>query len=504
MKSSKATIFFAAAIFCTVAPTARAQTPDGFSIQVESNQVLVPTFVFYKDRMKEGISQTEERCAYANEATFNKLRPEEAFIPSDCDETVIRHLGASNFHILEDGVEQVIQNVTFEDEHHVDARDNFGDHIESSDAPAGKWSFLETSRADIHGFGRSLYRIAYVPPKSKEDSCHRVEVKVDRPDAFVYARSQYCNTKRTPEDPLNQTPFGKQMEGYASSGKRAKISLALQAGFFYAGTNTALVDLAIDFPWSSLKREWREGSLYATIGVLGLVYRKDGTLASRFSDFGCCSSDQPNFVRNPFHWDAAPFLDRSLIPTRYEIQTDLPPGEYVLRVVLSDGSKFGLADVPLNIESYDGKHLAMSSVMLCKRFRNASVAAQEATAFNLAPQYIPLVSKGVQFEPAGDTTFHKGEPLFAYFEVYEPLLAATPAATVQTELKLTDVKTGDVKVDTGPRSAADWIQPGKTTIPIAEQIAVDKLPKGSYRLEVQATDSAGKSTLWRSANFTVE
>ena len=95
-------------------------------------------------------------------------------------------------------------------------------------------------------------------------------------------------------------------------------------------------------------------------------------------------------------------------------------------------------------------------------------------------------------------------PLFAYFEEYEPLLSATPAATVQTQLRITDVKTGEVKVDTGKRSADDWIQPGKSAIPIAEQIAVDKGRAGSYRLEVQASDSARKSTAWRTADFTVE
>jgi len=59
-------------------------------------------------------------------------------------------------------------------------------------------------------------------------------------------------------------------------------------------------------------------------------------------------------------------------------------------------------------------------------------------------------------------------------------------------------------VDTDLRSAASWIQAGSPLIPIAEQIAVDKLPAGSYRLEVKASDSAGKSTVWRAADFTVE
>jgi predicted phage tail protein len=41
-------------------------------------------------------------------------------------------------------------------------------------------------------------------------------------------------------------------------------------------------------------------------------------------------------------------------------------------------------------------------------------------------------------------------------------------------------------------------------IPIGDELKVDQLPKGDYRLEVQATDSAGRSTPWRTANFTVE
>lgn len=492
------------AIFCASPFVPAQDTPDSFSIRVEANQVLIPTYVFYKDRMGE-LSPTEWGCILRSNASYFKLPPDQAYTSTDCDEALMHDLTAKDFHISEDGVEQKIQRVAFEPKPTVDARDNFGFHIEHSETPLGKWSTAEMPQGYGSSFVLHLYRIAYVPPRSENGSCHQVSVKVGRKDASVYARSQYCTVVNSPDDPLNGTVFGNKLDGYATSEKEAKIALSLQAAFLDTNTNAARVDLTLEFPWHSLKREWSEGSLYATIGVLGLVYRKDGTLAKRFSDFGCCASDEPNFLStNGRHHDAYPEMDITYIPTRYETQIDLPPGEYNLRLILSDGSKFGRAEVPLNIETYDGNHLAISSLVLCKRFRNAAVAAQEAAAVTLAPQYVPLVSKGVQFTPTGDTTFRKGEPLFAYFEVYEPLLTATPAATVQTRLKLTDAKTGEVKADTGLRSAADWIQPGKAVIPIPEQIAVDKLPKGSYRLEVQATDSAGMSTVWRAANFTVE
>ncbi len=194
----------------------------------------------------------------------------------------------------------------------------------------------------------------------------------------------------------------------------------------------------------------------------------------------------------------------TFIPNRYETQLDLPPGDYNLVVVLGDGSKFGRVEVPLSIDPYDGKRLALSSVLLCKRFRDADAAAQEAAAANLAPQYVPLVGGGTQFAPAGDTRIRKGELLFAYFEVYEPLLVAMPATTVQVRLKITSVKTGELKVDTGLRNTSFSPRPASPAIPIAEKIAVDQLPPGRYQLEVQASDSAGRSTGSRTATFTVE
>jgi hypothetical protein len=132
------------------------------------------------------------------------------------------------------------------------------------------------------------------------------------------------------------------------------------------------------------------------------------------------------------------------------------------------------------------------------------VAAVEAAAANLAPQYVPLVSKGVRFTPAGDTDFKKGEPLIVYFQVYEPLLAAHPHPKVEAHVRILDAKTGKVVKTFHVVNAASYEQPGSTTISIARKIPFGQLPKGAYRLEVQATDSAGESTPWRTANFTVQ
>jgi hypothetical protein len=455
---------------------------QGPPIQVESREVLVPVFVYDKTRM-----------------TFS----------SSWSDFEIRDLTLKDFHLFEDGAEQTIKEVTprswLAD---VRVSDNFGWHNEYSDTPQGKWRDPDLGPGGALPYKVHFYLVAYVPPESAKASCHRIDVKVDRRNSLVYARNEYCSTAHSASDPLNGTKFGQQMESDGVTGQPGKVSLSLQTSFFHTDANSGRVDIALEFPWNSLNRDWSNesvGSLYtlhARIGTVMMAYRKDGTLAARLSGFACCSSDFPVFVPGHLPGEASPGLDPLAIPTGYEAQIDLPPGEYNLLIVLSDGSKFGLAQAPLTVDSYDPKQIAISSVALCKRFQEAAVGSQEAAA--LAPKLVPLISKGIEFTPAGDTRFKKREPLFAYFEVYEPLLAGTPATTVQTQIKITNIKTGELKVDTGARSAAPWIQPGNTVIPIAEQIAVDKLPKGSYKLDVQASDSAGKSTAWRAANFTVE
>ncbi|MGA8876039.1 MAG: hypothetical protein WB555_10925, partial [Candidatus Korobacteraceae bacterium] len=115
----------------------------------------------------------------------------------------------------------------------------------------------------------------------------------------------------------------------------------------------------------------------------------------------------------------------------------------------------------------------------------------------------PLVSKKVQFFPAIDASVPHRNPLSLYFEIYEPLLEANKV-DVSYSLKITDLKTGSLVMNTGAMSAADWVIPGNPVIPIGLKLAIGKLPKGSYRLEIQATDSVGRQTEWRQANFTIQ
>ncbi len=567
------------ALLCAVsASVAQTQTP--YRIQVDSNMarkpihaesslVLVPVFVY--DKVKMGQYSSEDRnCLLANEVAFSALLPSQAYVPSQCHSSEVRTLTEKDFRIFQDDVQQQIQRVATGN-YMIVVRDNLPKHREQSFTPMGIWS-----STDLGGFARAdirpdFYSLAYAPSVS-EPGCHQVRVLVDEPGTVVFARDQYC-TGQSLSDPLFGTDYSARMEGELASVKRGKIPLFMQAGWFYGGKGTIQLRVVLDFPWKTLNHRWdlSDWTFWARVGVLGIIYTKDGIPMIRFSDlmyppywptfvWGRNSEYPPSLVAlNPGMQDGMGDMltakDPLWLATRYETHIEVDPGEYDLNVVLSDEEKFGRARIPLTIEPYDGKQLAISSVMLCKRYRDAHVAAVERAAANFAPQYVPLVSKGIEVTPTGDTRFKKGEPLIPYFEIYEPLLAtgapggadvrlstsaageagldvgatlavarsgqaqglplradrrpqttgsAPPLVTAQAHIRILDVKTGAVVKDLAPIDAAPYMNPGSTTIPIAREVPYEQLPKGAYRMEVQATDSAGRSTAVRAAEFTVE
>lgn len=506
-------LWFAFSILCAPQPSL-AQADSGFSIHVESNLVVVPVAVLNKHRLTR-VSSREIKCMEGSQQLFSSLPPSKPFLPATCSEVRIGDLTAKDFHVFEDGVEQRVHDVKVEPRGDVLVRDNVGIHGEWSETPRGKWSTAGSPHFRATGRPLPLYKVAYVPQSLEDGGCHQVQVKVDRRNAVVFSHDEYC-TGQSPTDTLRATSLGKQLEADLESGKPGEIELSLQSGYFYSDGGTSRVNVAAEFPSESLTMSWDRARYHATIGILGIVSSMDGSPVARFSDLGCCSSDSPHLLQSSVVGGAIPSFHQipqvilqqvgriMVLPVGYEGQISLPQGEYDLSIMLSDGEKFGRAEAHLNIPAYNGKTLAVSSVMLCKRYRDAHVAAVERAAANFAPQYVPMVSRGMEVTPAGETTFSKDDPLIPYFEIYEPLLASQPDTKVEARIRILDAKTGEVVKDFPPVDAAAYMNPGSTTIPVARQVPYEQLPKGGYRLEVQATDSAGRSSEVRSAEFTVE
>jgi hypothetical protein len=118
-------IVAAAIALCTFAPTTAAQ--DGDAIRVETHQIVVPVLVWDKDRARrfnEHRPEDVRRDFAALEAGDTKL------VDALMDEPMVLGLTIADFHLFDDGKEQIIQNVSYESNLYWDVRDNRGHHTE--------------------------------------------------------------------------------------------------------------------------------------------------------------------------------------------------------------------------------------------------------------------------------------------------------------------------------------------------------------------------------------
>jgi hypothetical protein len=67
-----------------------------------------------------------------------------------------------------------------------------------------------------------------------------------------------------------------------------------------------------------------------------------------------------------------------------------------------------------------------------------------------------------------------------------------------------DAKTGEVVKTLPPINGTRYATKADPIISIGGGIHISDLPKGLYRLEVQATDSSGRATPWSTASFSME
>ena len=333
------------------------------------------------------------------------------------------------------------------------------------------------------------YVLGYTPPPSNEGSCHVLKVKLDRGGTVVRSRSGYCNVR--PADLLAGKPVEKQLESQATGSQPGTVAASMRAPYFYTSANTARVNLAIEIPSSAIKFEKEKGKEHAELNVIGLAYAVDGTIAARFSDNVEFNFEDKDEIKE--------FLKK---PYVYQNQFEMGAGHYKLRVAFGTGGQdFGKLEIPLVVDGYDAKQFSMSAVALSKELRPLK---QDSTGLDAAllEDRTPLVAQGMEIVPSGDGVFKQTDAAVFYAEIYAPKLIGSDPPKLGIQMLVVDLKTKQKKVDTGgPVTAAT---PGSRVVPFGLKLPVDKLPPGSYELQVRAVDSTGAATPVRTADFQVE
>jgi hypothetical protein len=476
---------------CTGPPASRAQEPA--PIRVETRDVYVPVLVLDKKRIDE--LQKMKPFDYGKKLVAHEL---------DFAAVAVSGLHAGDFRLFEDGHEQRIQSVTPNFQLARAIPDNVGLAEDFVGAGGGIWVAPGVSVDKVANTVLDVpdwpgYLIAYDPPGASDGRCHHIAVKVNRPQTLLFGRTEYCNNA----DPLKGTDLGKQIESDLASGKTGTVGLSATTADLFTSTPGARVQISVDFSPNVIFRAGEDCYGLPEIRILGLIYAKNGSLVARFSDFmsrnfGPRGQAMPLLLPN----SSGPITCFASAPS-YQTQIRLPPGKYDLRVALRDGKEFGHAEIPFTVESHDPNRLAVSGIALVKRYRRAPIGPP-GTSTELPVNYEPLLSHGLELTPTGDTTFARSAPLNYYVEVFEPLSTQQPAPTVQAHVRIVDARSGEVKDDLPSFSAAPYMNAGDPVIPIEGAIDISELPRGLYRLEVQATDSTGNSTPWRAAPFATQ
>ncbi len=340
------------------------------------------------------------------------------------------------------------------------------------------------------------YLLGYTPlVEAAEGTCHELKVKVSRGDLEVRARQGYCTAK--PADVLSGKPIGKDLEAKAASGAQPTITAKMQLPWFYTAPNVARVNLAMDINTSGVKFRHDKTGFHGEFDLAGTGSVSGGAVAARVSDT----------VKLDFLTQQQ--VDEFLVaPYHYENQFEIAPGSYSFRMAFSSGEQaFGKVELPLKIEPWSGQALSASGIALS---RDAHPAASLASGLDvsLLEGIRPLISKGVEVVPAGNTGFRVGEKAFFYFEIYEPLLAAIPAKPgaqlppVSLRLRLLESATGKQLQDSGAKLVSSYMMPGNAVIPVQSVLPIEGLPAGKYAVEVRVMREAGDPVV-RTAEFEI-
>ena len=334
-----------------------------------------------------------------------------------------------------------------------------------------------------------FYILGYVPQQTPEGSCHTLKVKMDRGGLNVRSRSGYCNSK--PTNILEGTPVEKQLEARAAGNQAGSMKGPFEVPYFYTAPNVARVNLSMEIPSDSVKFEKDKGKYHATLNVLGIASKPDGSVGAKFSDT----------VNLDFEKDELKEFEKK--PYDYQNQFDAGAGNYKLTVVVSSGGDaFGKYEAPLEIDPYDGKEFSLGGVVLSDSLQRLSDTPMGLDSVLLEDR-TPLVVKGMQINPSPSNRFKKTDRVALYTEIYEPLLTSATPPEVLAGYALVDRASQKVVFKTGAVRLDDYIQKGSPMVPVGLDIKVSDLPPGSYELVMMAADGAGRHAKNRVADFDV-
>jgi VWFA-related protein len=357
-------------------------------------------------------------------------------------------------------------------------------------ARTGGFPIVNVGMEKISEEMNQYYLLGYVPPNPSHDgSYHKIKVKVDRAGVEVRTRSGYADT-RSPDLLVGRTE-GVALEAKVTSFEAGEIPVTLSTPYFYIRPGMARVNLALSIPSSAVVFQRHGDNYRAQMNVLGIAYRDDGSVATRFSD------------RANLNYGKEEMRELKNANIEYQNSFKLAPGEYTLKLVLStEDGKFGKYVVPLSLDPFSGKQLTLSGPAFGGSFVSSPMSSADIDQ-SLIEGSAPMVANGMQLVPSGNNRFKKKSQPVVYVEAFDPLLeSGNPQIGIQ--FNIVDRKSNQKVYASNMISLNENIHPGYPLVPAILKLPMDKLPPGDYRIEIQSRDSLQNVSPVRTGDFSIE
>ena len=143
---------------------------------------------------------------------------------------------------------------------------------------------------------------------------------------------------------------------------------------------------------------------------------------------------------------------------------------------------------------WEDKRVPISSVVLSSQrvpLGDAIYSVQQKLATDAVN---PLVFEGQKLVPSVTRVFSKSRDLYVFLQAYE-----RNATTMQPLVAFVSFYRGGVKAyDTAPLPVTDGLDPKSKAVPLRFSVSLEKLPAGSYDLQVTVLDPTGqKAAFWQ-------
>jgi VWFA-related protein len=236
----------------------------------------------------------------------------------------------------------------------------------------------------------SYYILAYTPSEPFDNKFHKLEIKVARSGARVYARDGYFATPDSARGP--QTKEDAMVKAAMSPLARRDIDIAGRLQYRFLPENVAEVDINLLVNANNLDfKQGSEGKYQSTFDVVGFVMNSMGKSMGGFSQTVTANLSPADYKR------------ALALGLSYTAHAQLPPGSYQLRAVVreTETGRLGSMSQYLEVPDLSKKNLTASSLFLfaINVAQGANAAPQPLTALRQLPRQQDLRYAAVIYYP---------------------------------------------------------------------------------------------------------